>query len=80
VPGGLGIGIFWWGTEYQRVDGVRTAGFEFRSFFDAAGEVLPAAEALGRLSAPVLLQAGTIGGQVLDSNPPEPTVRRASVD
>jgi arabinogalactan endo-1,4-beta-galactosidase len=54
--GGLGRGIFWWGTEYQRVGGVPTAGFENRSFFDTAGEVLPAAETLGRLAGPLVLE------------------------
>jgi hypothetical protein len=58
VPGGLGRGIFWWGTEYQHLAGVRTAGFEYRALFDAAGEILPAAETLGRLSAPLVMKAG----------------------
>ena len=61
VPGGLGRGIFWWGTEYQRLNGVNTAGFEYRSFFNVGGDVLPAAETLGQLSAPVALRAGLDG-------------------
>jgi arabinogalactan endo-1,4-beta-galactosidase len=58
VPGGKGIGIFWWGTEYQRVPGVSLAGFDTRSFFGADGNVLPAADALGQLTAPITLTAG----------------------
>lgn len=69
VPGGLGAGIFWWGTEYQQVEGVRTAGFEYRSFFDASGDVLPAAEALGGFSSAVLLKAGRQGTNLVLSWP-----------
>jgi arabinogalactan endo-1,4-beta-galactosidase len=58
VPGGKGIGIFWWGTEYQRVPGVSLAGFDTRSFFGGDGTVLPAADALGQLTAPITLTAG----------------------
>jgi arabinogalactan endo-1,4-beta-galactosidase len=61
VPGGRGVGVFWWGTEYQLLNGVSTAGFESRSFFDVGGNVLPAAEALGQLAAPVVLRAGLTG-------------------
>lgn len=57
VPGGLGAGVFWWGTEYQRLPGVATAGFESRSFFGTGGDVLPAAAVFGRLTAPVVLKA-----------------------
>lgn len=56
VTGGLGRGIFWWGTEYQPLWGYRLAGFDRRSFFGPGGEVLPAAAALGRLTAPVRLE------------------------
>jgi arabinogalactan endo-1,4-beta-galactosidase len=56
VPGGLGRGIFWWGAEYQSVPGYRLAGFDRRSLFGPGGEVLPAAAALGRLTAPVRLE------------------------
>lgn len=56
VPGGLGRGIFWWGAEYQSLWGYRLAGFDRRSLFGPGGEVLPAAAALGRLTAPVRLQ------------------------
>lgn len=57
VPGGNGIGIIWWGTEYQRLPGVGLAGFDRRSFFDAAGDALPVANALGQLTAPIQLRA-----------------------
>jgi hypothetical protein len=57
VPGGNGTGIVWWGTEYQRLPGVGLAGFDRRSFFDAAGNALPVASALGQLTAPVQLRA-----------------------
>jgi arabinogalactan endo-1,4-beta-galactosidase len=50
LPDGKGAGIFWWGTEYQRVPGVGTAGFDARSFFDRDGNTLPVADALGRLA------------------------------
>jgi arabinogalactan endo-1,4-beta-galactosidase len=56
LPGGLGRGIIWWGTEYQRLNGVGTAGFEYRSFFDTGGNILPAAGALGQLAAAVKLK------------------------
>lgn len=58
VPGGRGVGIFWWGTEYQFVPGVGLAGFDSRSFFDQDGNTLPAAGALGQLTAPIRLTAG----------------------
>jgi arabinogalactan endo-1,4-beta-galactosidase len=48
LPDGRGAGIVWWGSEYRRVDGVRTAGFEHRGLFDAEGNLLPAAEALAK--------------------------------
>jgi arabinogalactan endo-1,4-beta-galactosidase len=56
VPGALGQGLFWWGTEYQLLSGVNTAGFEYRSLFDDGGNVLPAADALGQLAVPVVLR------------------------
>jgi arabinogalactan endo-1,4-beta-galactosidase len=45
-------GIVWWGTEYQQLSGLGLAGFDRRSFFDATGNVLPVASALGDLAAP----------------------------
>jgi arabinogalactan endo-1,4-beta-galactosidase len=53
VPGGKGVGIFWWGTEYQQLSGYSLAGFDWRSFFGTDGGVLPVAEAFGALTAPV---------------------------
>jgi arabinogalactan endo-1,4-beta-galactosidase len=61
LPGGAGLGIIWWGTEYQRLPGVGLAGFDRRSFFDATGNVLPVAGALGQLTAPVRLHASLAG-------------------
>lgn len=56
LPGGKGAGIVWWGTEYQAVTGVATAGFQWRSFFAADGEILEGARALGQLTVPVVLR------------------------
>jgi hypothetical protein len=53
IPGG--IGIVWWGSEYQQLSGYNLAGFHQRSLFGAGGEVLPAAAALGALTAPIKL-------------------------
>jgi len=55
VSGGFGAGVFWWGTEYQSANGVNEAGFNTASFFDAGGNVLPAAVEYGQLSAPLNL-------------------------
>jgi arabinogalactan endo-1,4-beta-galactosidase len=57
VPNGLGAGIFWWGAEYQKLNGVNEAGFNTTSFFDAKGNVLPAADAFGQMVAPLILSA-----------------------
>src|SRR4029453_4767240 len=43
VPNHGGLGIIWWGTEYQRLTGMGLAGFDRRSFFDASGNILPVA-------------------------------------
>lgn len=53
LPGGRGAGIFWWAAEYQSVSGANLAGFQQRSFFGADGNVLPAADAFGAMTAPV---------------------------
>ena len=55
VPGGRGVGVFWWGTEYQQVSGANLAGFHQRSLFGADGNVLPAATAFGAMAAPVTI-------------------------
>ena len=57
VPGGKVIGAFWWGAEYQHLQGVNLGGCENRSFFGDRGDLLPAAEAFGQLAAPLLLSA-----------------------
>lgn len=53
IPGGMGAGIFWWGSEYQQLAGYALAGFDLRSLFGGNGDILPAATALGALTAPV---------------------------
>lgn len=55
VPGGLGAGIFWWGTEYQQLSGQNLAGFDQRSMFGSGGNVLPVAEVFGGMTAPINL-------------------------
>lgn len=57
VPGGKVIGAFWWGAEYQHLQGVNLGGCENRSFFGGGGDLLPVAEAFGQLAAPLLLSA-----------------------
>lgn len=56
VPNQLGVGVFYWGTEYQAVSGVNEAGFNTTSFFDAGGNVLSVADAVGSLAAPLLIK------------------------
>lgn len=55
VPGNKGAGVFWWAAEYQQVSGANLAGFHQRSLFGADGNVLPAAEVFGAMTAPVNL-------------------------
>jgi arabinogalactan endo-1,4-beta-galactosidase len=64
VPNQLGAGIFYWGTEYQAVSGVNEAGFNTASFFDANGNVLPVADAVGGMGAPLWISA-SLGGSNL---------------
>ena len=64
VPNGLGAGIFWWGTEYQQLQGVNESGFNTTSFFDAKGNVLPAAGAFGQMVAPLLLSVSLTGSSL----------------
>jgi arabinogalactan endo-1,4-beta-galactosidase len=61
LPNQRGAGIIWWGTEYQRVNGVNTASFEYKSFFGTGGNILPVAVAFGKLAAPPLLSARLSG-------------------
>ena len=64
VPYNLGAGIFWWGTEYQKLNGVNEAGFNTTSFFNSQGNVLPVAGAFGQMAAPVLLSASLTGSSL----------------
>jgi arabinogalactan endo-1,4-beta-galactosidase len=57
VPDNLAAGIFWWGAEYQQLRSVNEAGYNTTSFFDAQGNVLPAAAAFGQMAAPPVLNA-----------------------
>lgn len=57
VPGGLGAGIFWWGTEYVHLNGYNLASFDKTSFFDFDGNALPVTTSYGLLAAPIKLQA-----------------------
>jgi len=68
-PGGPVAGIFWWAAEFQRVRNVNTAGFHTTSFFDAAGNVVPAAAVFGQLAAPVRLSANRAGATLAVSWP-----------
>lgn len=64
LPQNRGAGIYWWGAEYRILEGVNTAGFEYRSFFDKGGNVLPVASTLGRLAVPALLKTTRLGTNV----------------
>jgi arabinogalactan endo-1,4-beta-galactosidase len=55
VPNHLGYGFFYWGTEYQTVNGVNEAGFNTVSFFDQNGNLLPVADTVGGMGAPFIL-------------------------
>ncbi len=52
LPQGKGLGIFWWGAEFQATPGLNLAGFEKRSFWGHDSGVLPVVDALGALAAP----------------------------
>jgi arabinogalactan endo-1,4-beta-galactosidase len=67
LPGAKGMGIFWWAAEYQNLSGYNLAGFNQRSLFGSTGNVLPAAWALGQLSAPLVMSATALAG-CCDSN------------
>ena len=59
VPGGLGAGIFWWGTEFQ-YPSENLAGYGERSFFDTNGNLLSVVDTLGALAAtPAFLNVTT---------------------
>ena len=69
VAGGMGVGVLWWGAEYQAVSGQNLAGFDTKSFFDNGGNVLPVAEAVGELAAPLKVEASMANGMVALSWP-----------
>ncbi len=52
LPGGNGLGVIWWGAEYQPLPDVGLGGFDGRSFFDHDGHALPVIDAMGRLALP----------------------------
>ncbi len=49
LPEHKGLGIFWWGAEFNAAGGFNFDGFENRSFWDRDGNVLPVVDALGAL-------------------------------
>ena len=57
APDNLGEGIFWWGAEYEWPN-ANEAGVGTRSFFDENGDLLPAADKLGSLAAPLNANRG----------------------
>jgi len=65
VSNNLNAGIFWWGAEYQALNGVNEAGYNTASFFDAGGNVLPAAGVFGQMAAPVVLNLQNKGTNFL---------------
>lgn len=65
VPGGLGAGIFWWGTEYQQLSGQGLAGFDQRSMFGSGGNVLPVTEVFGGMTAPVNLSPSVSSNRLI---------------
>lgn len=52
LPDHKGLGIFWWGAEFQATPGLNFDGFDTRSFWNKAGDILPVVDALGALAAP----------------------------
>jgi arabinogalactan endo-1,4-beta-galactosidase len=64
IPNHLGAGVFYWGAEYQAASGVNEAGFNTTSFFDAGGNVLPVADAIGGMAAPLLVRPSLNGSQM----------------
>jgi arabinogalactan endo-1,4-beta-galactosidase len=64
VPNHLGLGFFYWGAEYQAVNGVNEAGFNTSSFFDSNGNVLPIAGAVGGMGAPLVVNPSIVGSNL----------------
>jgi arabinogalactan endo-1,4-beta-galactosidase len=56
APNNLGAGIFWWGAEYQYPN-ANQAGVGTRSLFGSDANLLPVADALGELAAPIDISA-----------------------
>jgi arabinogalactan endo-1,4-beta-galactosidase len=57
VPTNLCAGVFYWGAEYQLVNGVNEAGYDTTSFFDANGNFLPGGAAVAGIGAPLVMSA-----------------------
>jgi len=53
VPNGLAAGIFYWGGEYQAVNGVNEGGYNTASFWDANGNLLPSLDAMVSIGSPL---------------------------
>ncbi len=49
LPDHQGLGVFWWGAEFNAAAGFDCDGFDLRSFWDRDGDVLPVVDALGAL-------------------------------
>ena len=64
APNQLGAGVFYWGAEYQAVNGVNESGYNTASFFDKGGNALPVLDAVAGLGAPLVLTASVSGGSL----------------
>lgn len=64
VPNHLGMGIFYWGAEYQLVSGVQEAGFNTTALFDSQGNLLPAADAIAGIGAPLVISPSLEGANL----------------
>jgi len=64
VPNHLGAGFFYWGAEYQAANGVNEASYNTASFFDFKGNLLPVADAVGGMGAPLLIDASLSSSNV----------------
>ncbi|HXS69607.1 MAG TPA: glycosyl hydrolase 53 family protein [Candidatus Polarisedimenticolia bacterium] len=61
VPHHLGMGVFYWGAEYQLVNGVNEAGFNTTALFDSHGNLLPAADGIAGMAAPLVITPSLAG-------------------
>jgi arabinogalactan endo-1,4-beta-galactosidase len=48
IPQDRGLGVSWWGAEYQPLSGFRLGGYDRSSMFDPDGNMRPVADELGR--------------------------------